>query len=40
MPKGSKLVKLLCRYQDPVPIRVARADLVTGNKGGEPYRPV
>jgi len=40
-PKGSKLVKWLCRCEDSVPIRVARADLdVTCNRCHESYRPV
>ena len=39
-PKGSKLKKWICRCDDPVPVRVARADFdATCNRCGQPYRP-
>jgi hypothetical protein len=38
-PKGSKLRKWICSCEDPVPVRVARADFdATCNKCGQPYR--
>jgi predicted SprT family Zn-dependent metalloprotease len=38
-PKGSKLRKWICSCEDPVPVRVARADFdATCNKCKEPYR--
>lgn len=38
-PKGSKLRKWICSCEDPVPVRVARADFdATCNRCGEAYR--
>ena len=40
-PKGSRLKKWICGCEDPIPVRVARADFdATCNRCGEPYRQV